>query len=254
MSNLSEPGSPKSVEPSRRGNAVVWGLILVALGIILLLQRLGRINEHFNWWAIFILIPALASFAGAWYAFQRAGRINAAVRSSIGGGLIVLTVALMFLFNLDWAIWWPLMLIVVGFSTFLNGFGATDATLGPGATGWVALGFWFGLSVMLLGLTFLLNNLGRLEPISFFRATNWWGIFIIIPGAGAIINSVWVFFRGGSKALIPAVGLLVIGVLIGIVGAVAYLSLNWQIINLLAPLALIIGGLAVILATLSRRQ
>lgn len=254
MSNITNPENPVVPEQRRRHSAPWWGVILVVLGIIFLLQEIGAVGRQFNWWALFILIPAFGSFGGAWYAFQLNNRINAAVRSGIGGGLILLTVAMMFLFNLDWGVYWPLMLIVPGFAMFLSGFNAFDTGVGPGAGGWAALSFWFGISVCLLGVTFQMKNLDMLNPITFFGRNNWWGIFILIPGAGAIINSAWVFLKGGSKALVSAVGLLVVGLLICAVGVIAVFSLDWQILNIVGPLALIIGGLAVIFATLSRRQ
>ncbi len=254
MSEISEQNRPEKSDEPRRYRAPWWGLILIVLGVIFLLQTLGVMGQHFNWWALFILIPALASFGGAWSAFQRSGKLNAAVRSGIGGGLVVLTVALMFLFNLDWAIWWPLMLIVPGLSFFLNGFSAFDTGIGPGAGGWAAMSFWIGLSVGLLGVTFLLKNLNDLNPVTFFGWNNWWGFFILIPGIGAVINAIWVFLRSGGAALVSAIGLLIIGLLVGAAGMIAILSLDWQILNILGPLALIIGGLAIVLATLGRRQ
>jgi hypothetical protein len=40
-----------------RGSGWIWGLGLVALGVIFLLQNFGIFIMN-NWWAIFILIPA----------------------------------------------------------------------------------------------------------------------------------------------------------------------------------------------------
>ena len=42
-----------------KGNDSVWfGLVLILLGALFLLQRTGMVSLH-NWWAIFILIPGI---------------------------------------------------------------------------------------------------------------------------------------------------------------------------------------------------
>ena len=140
MNNSDAAGETSPRGGMRRGRGGIWwGLVLVAIGAIFLLQNIGALSQHFNWWAVFILVPALSALSGAWFAFERSRRFDAAVRSAIGGGLIILTVALMFMFSLDWGLWWPLMLIVPGFTIFINGF--PDYRPGP------ALGGLIGLSL-----------------------------------------------------------------------------------------------------------
>ena len=55
----------------RHGGGWAGGAILIGLGILLLLQNFG--NYQFdNWWAFFIMIPALGAFSNAWAAYQDA--------------------------------------------------------------------------------------------------------------------------------------------------------------------------------------
>jgi hypothetical protein len=108
-----------------RGGAGAWigGLLLIALGVIFLLQNQGItiLNNLQNWWALFILIPAVGAFANAWRAFNQAGgRLNAAARGSLIGGLILTMVAAIFLFNLDWGLLGPVLIILVGAGVLLN--------------------------------------------------------------------------------------------------------------------------------------
>jgi len=44
------------------GGALIGGVALIAFGVIVMLQNMGLVQLH-NWWALFILIPALGSFA-----------------------------------------------------------------------------------------------------------------------------------------------------------------------------------------------
>jgi hypothetical protein len=88
--------------------------------VIFLLQNTGAFHLE-NWWAVFILIPALAAFGNAWNRYRETGgRLDSAARGSIIGGLIFTTVAAIFLFGLDWGRLWPLFLIIGGLALLLN--------------------------------------------------------------------------------------------------------------------------------------
>jgi cation transport ATPase len=99
----------------------IVGLVLVLIGIVFLLQTLG-LFFLINWWALFILIPAIAAFAGAWREYRSAGQMTGGVRGSLFGGLLITLVALILLFNLDWGIFWPILLIIGGLGLLLTGF------------------------------------------------------------------------------------------------------------------------------------
>ncbi len=236
-----------SAKPSRRhGGAALGGLILIAVGAIFLLQNLGRIGPNFNWWALFILIPAVTTLWAAWMAFVRGGlRFNAAVRGSLSGGLIILTVALMFLMGLDWGVWWPAMLIVPGVAIILNGFAETDNVSLQALAG---MNLWVGATVAALGTTFLLNNQHLISLRALFGDLQWWGFFVLLPGLGAFINALIALTRG-SGLTGPVRGLLVAGVALCAVAVVALLGLPW---NWLTPIILIAAGV-VMLIGFSRR-
>ena len=101
------------------GGAWIGGVILVVLGIIFLLQNVSGLHLE-NWWALFILIPALGSLWSAWNTYQFNGRLTTGARSSaiFGIALILLTGA--FLFNISLSIYWPMALILVGILLLVN--------------------------------------------------------------------------------------------------------------------------------------
>jgi hypothetical protein len=234
----------------RGRNSFTWGLILVALGVIFLLQHFGWLGERFNWWALFILLPVFGSWGSAAYLLrQNGGRFNAAVRSNLGGGLVVLTVALLFLFGADWGLWWPMMLVAPGIAMMLSSLPDSELRSHINAAGLVSMGFWFGLSVSLLGLTFLLNNLHTIDINLISGNIRWWSLFICIPGFGALVNAAVIFFRNGSRMNAASRVLAAIGVVILAVSVMALLGLSW---NLLWPVVLIAGGVALVLTTLVR--
>ncbi len=89
------------------------GAILICLGLIFLLRNLGVVDIA-RWWALVFLIPAVVSFNEAWRQRQQTGSFGGrAIGSSVAGVIFVgLTAA--FLFGLDWAVFWPVILILVG--------------------------------------------------------------------------------------------------------------------------------------------
>jgi ABC-type uncharacterized transport system permease subunit len=104
-----------------RGNGGwVWGIMLILLAGILLLQNL-KIYSLNNWWALFILIPALGSFATAWRVAQTTGgRFNVRARGALIVGLVLVLVTAMFLFGMNWTILGPVLLALAGIGLIVN--------------------------------------------------------------------------------------------------------------------------------------
>jgi hypothetical protein len=105
---------------ARRGGGWFGGAVLILLGLIFLAQNVGFLPTR-NWWALFILIPAAGGFAAAWNRYQDSGgQIDAAVRGSLFGGIVMALIAFAFLFNLTSALFWPALLILVGAGVLVN--------------------------------------------------------------------------------------------------------------------------------------
>lgn len=107
-------------DPSRRGAWIV-GLILIILGSMFLMRTTGILDVPLtNWWALFILIPAVGAYSTAWHIYQEEGRLNGTTRSSLLVGLVLTFVTLMFLFEISWTYIGPILIIVVGIALVLN--------------------------------------------------------------------------------------------------------------------------------------
>ena len=106
----------------RRGNSGwIVGAVLILIGLAFLLQNLGLPILQ-NWWALFILIPAIGSLVTAWNIYQNNGhRFTAAVRWPLFSGLIITAVAVIFLFNISFGVYWPVLLIAAGLLILFNG-------------------------------------------------------------------------------------------------------------------------------------
>jgi len=229
--------TPAPIKREKR-HGYVWGLIFIIGGIVLIAQQLGWLGPRYNWWALFILVPALASLGAGFSVLTSSGKFGAAVRAGLGGGLVLLTLSAMFLFGLDWSVWWPLMVLVPGITIFLEGFG-TEQPAGVG--GVLNIGLWIGLGVIYLGGGFLAKNLGIYDLSAVFDPYRWWAIAILIPGAGALLGGLVGMARG--KRAGAAFGLMVFGILTLAVGVIAFLGIQWEI---LGPTLLILLGVAVL--------
>jgi drug/metabolite transporter (DMT)-like permease len=124
--NDSPSDSPKPAkgQPPVQGKpAWIGGAVLVAAGVFLLLGNLTRFSLQ-NWWALFLLIPAAGSLWTAYTIWRRnEWRFNAASRGPLIGGLVLVFLAVIFLFNLAWDRVWPGFLIIVGGGLLLTGIG-----------------------------------------------------------------------------------------------------------------------------------
>lgn len=110
-------------ENNDRWSSSAWlpGLILIGLGLIFLLNNVFDVELINNWWALFILIPAISNLNRAWNRYRQAGEWTDSARSALIGGLLIGTVAFIFLFNLSWSLFWPVLLIIIGAGILLRG-------------------------------------------------------------------------------------------------------------------------------------
>lgn len=232
----------------RKWRRAGFGIILILLGGLFLLQQVTNFRFE-NWWALFILIPAFGSLSTALVIYQKTGRFNEGVRSSLGGALIILTVAFIFLLDLSWRIWWPMMLIIPGLNLLSQGFplpGSREAEL-PLANRlyrpWLG---WVGLAVMLLGAGFLAKNLDLFNPGDLLN--RWWALIILVPAVGGVVT--WLRLAVQGQAVTWA-GMTTIfnTVIFAAVGLIALLGIDW---NILTPVLIIAAGLIILLGVFRR--
>jgi hypothetical protein len=108
---------------NRRHSTSRWvpGLVLIGLGAIFLLNNLTGFELH-NWWALFILIPAFGTFARAWDLHQHGASFDRQMRGVLFGGVILTSLAAVFLFDLSWTIFGPVLLILLGGGMLVSAF------------------------------------------------------------------------------------------------------------------------------------
>ena len=96
---------------------------------------------------------------------------------------------------------------------------------------------WFGGAILiLLGVIFLLQNMG----LPFL--TNWWALFILIPAFGAYVAA-WNVYQENSHLTRGGTGSLIVGILLTILALAFLFNL---VTSLFWPILLIAGGVALL--------
>ncbi len=110
----------RRADPSR-GDGWIVGIILIVLGGLFLMRTMGTDVPLTNWWALFILIPAVGALSAAWRMYLDAGyQLNAQARGSLLVGLVLTFITFMFLFGISWTYAGPILIIVVGILILIN--------------------------------------------------------------------------------------------------------------------------------------
>ena len=106
-----------------RNDAPPWvlGGVLIAIGVYLLLTNVAGLRTG-NWWALFILIPAIAAWTEAWRQYQTSGQLTEAVIGPAIGGVVLLFVFAMLFFGFNWGLFWPVLLILAGTGALIGVF------------------------------------------------------------------------------------------------------------------------------------
>ncbi|MEZ4591270.1 MAG: hypothetical protein R3D55_09010 [Chloroflexota bacterium] len=173
-------------EGLRQGN--FWrnlgGVTMLLIGLTFLVINILGKRQVDNWWSIFVMLPGVLLLGIGRTLGLGNGRTHVLPRVVVGLGLIILTVAAMFALNLNWEQWWPLMIVMPGVTFWLVGGAKADV----GGTAVLRFERWLAITLILLGFTFLADQLDWLNLQALFGNFHWWGIFILIPGIGAFVE------------------------------------------------------------------
>lgn len=229
--------------PKRRYRLPWIGLVLILVGGYFFLRQAGQLPANFNWWALFILIPALGSLTAMFGAIERGG-FNQAARSSLGSAVVIFTVAFIFLFDLSWTIYWPLLVIAVGFSSLIGSIPGKALQDRQNVRHLMGLGVWIGAAGMLLGVAFLLKNLG-IYDFNQVLGDRWYAWLILIPGIGTLVNAFLLYRAEGNKINIAVRVMIGFGIIIITLAVLMIVGIAWSI---LGPLMIIGAGLAFIIS------
>ncbi|MFN4289641.1 MAG: hypothetical protein ACK4E7_02025 [Permianibacter sp.] len=101
------------------------GAVIIVIGLLFLAREHGYKLDFLwidNWWALFILIPAVAMATRVVTRVRRLGRFDAEAAGTSIGALATGLVAVMLLLDWDFGKWWPLFIVLGGLSIVISGF------------------------------------------------------------------------------------------------------------------------------------
>jgi hypothetical protein len=114
---------------------------------------------------------------------------------------------------------------------------ARRAALGLSGSGTAWIG---GLVLILLGVVFLLQNMGAI----FFPFNNWWALFILIPAFGALSVSYQTYRAADNQLTTRSRNSLILGlILLALTGSFLF-NLN---MNIMGPVLIILAGLGILI-------
>jgi hypothetical protein len=90
----------------------LFALLLIVIGLGLLAQNFGLILPQ-RWWALLLLLPAVGSLVAAIRAYRGKESVPE-TWAAIISGVIFTVLALALFFGLDWGIFWPIVLVLLG--------------------------------------------------------------------------------------------------------------------------------------------
>jgi hypothetical protein len=117
-----EPAAVELPAKSRSGSAsLMQGLFLIVLGLFFLANNFTNFYLD-NWWALFILIPAVNNFSEAVRRLRKDGNLSRKVRGHFFWSIFFVMLSAAFLLNLDFGLFWPAFLIFAGLGVLLGAF------------------------------------------------------------------------------------------------------------------------------------
>lgn len=158
-------------------------LIILIIGGFFLLRAFQIITIK-NWWAIFIIIPAISSFGNLIEEISHKRPIALPLISSIAGILFSVMITLFFLFEWDWQKFAFYFILASGLILFQSGFIQSDDAIGrliAMLRPWIFSG---GLAVIITGIA--LTQAYHLTSQQFYR---WLGVAILTFASAGVFQA-----------------------------------------------------------------
>lgn len=109
----------KAKGSGEKGSNWILAGVLIVVGLGLLMSNFTGFSFD-NWWALFLLIPALMMFKNVYGDYQTNGRLTSSSTGPLIAGLAILVMLVVFIFNLSWSGLWPLAFIFGGIAVLLS--------------------------------------------------------------------------------------------------------------------------------------
>ena len=116
----------KSISSGTNQPSNIWiGLVFIFGGTVVLLHQLDILRLELNWWALFILLPAVGTLARAYDRYRSTNdlfEMGVMIPALVGLFMLLLSVSLFVgdAIDLHLRVYWPIILIVLGLGLILG--------------------------------------------------------------------------------------------------------------------------------------
>jgi hypothetical protein len=235
------------MDKNRSITGVVFGAILIALGILFFLGRYFVIGSWSNLWPLIIIGAGLAFFIGMFVGGKQLGGL--AVPGSI---ITVIGLILLYMnYTGQWEAWsfaWALIIFAVGLGVLINGYWSGQAAMSKNGLDTMLTGLaLFLIFGVIMGFVFSVSGVAQWgTPLI------WAGALVLLGGLLLIIRIVRVSTTEGMRTDFFWPILMIGG---GVLAIMAYFKLLpvqnlWVLVNLW-PVLLIVAGLGLLFRSAS---
>ncbi|MCP4357915.1 MAG: hypothetical protein GY796_07870 [Chloroflexi bacterium] len=112
-------GEEETEAAPEKNSSWIIAAVLILVGFVLLLSNFTSF-EFENWWALFMFIPAGFMFSTVWRDYKDNDGLTNKSTGTLIGGLAILFMIAVFLFNLSWGSLWPVAFIFGGIAVLLG--------------------------------------------------------------------------------------------------------------------------------------
>lgn len=116
----------KSISSGTNRPSNIWiGLVFIFGGAVVLLNQLNILPFELNWWALFILFPAVGTLTSAYNRYRSTNdlfEMRVMIPALVGLFMLLLSVSLLVgdAINLNLRVYWPIILIVLGLGLIIG--------------------------------------------------------------------------------------------------------------------------------------
>jgi hypothetical protein len=206
---------------NRNRSNLVTGAAILAVILLAIIIGLLRLDWVKNWWAIFLLIPSIASINNVYQEIKQERGMSFSLFSNAFGIVFPLAFTIILLLGLDWSLSISFLIILAGLALGLVGFVKDKQGSGKLIQ---SLRFWFwsaGSAVILIGIITFTDQL-QVSSIS-QSITQWYGLSLIIAACGGFLT-IWHGIRQNGKPSASTYLHLVISLVFAIPGLLAILN------------------------------
>lgn len=200
--------------PTQKNNRITGAVILALLLIMVLVQR-TNLEWLKNWWALLLLIPAIASVNTAFTEIQNKKGFTFSLASNLVGIIFPIAICVILLLGLNWNIILPIIIILSGLSMLVIGFVNEEKGSGRMIQSLRPWFFSWGAAVMLVGIITMSTNLQSTPGRTVIN--DWYGIALIMGSLGGLVSA-WIEFRKHEKPTLVVWAHLVVSLVISIPG------------------------------------